>query len=338
MPSQHVAIFADRSARYAADTCEPLAQAIAAGEVRSAALARGAYPGQRLAGGVLAGVRTVGFWDAAQPQRWGLDWHRNEGLELTLLERGVVSFGVGDARFKLKPGALTVTRPWQPHCVGDPLVPPCRLHWLILDLGVRRPNQPWRWPKWLVLAPADLARLTEILRHNEHAVWSADAEIRQCWQRIARAVETDAAGSSHSRLRVLINELLWLLGEMLHRTTPKLDPALTGSTRTVELFLSELRHNPAQRACAWSVAAMAERCGLGATHFVNLCRELTNSTPAQYLTACRVNAARELLRGDPPASITDIALACGFGSAQYFSTVFRRATGLTPGKFRARGK
>lgn len=311
---------------------------MAAGEIRCEALARGAYPGRRLPDGVLAGVRTVGFWDATQPQRWGLDWHRNEGLELTFLERGRVAFGVGQERFELKPGALTVTRPWQPHRVGDPLVPRSRLHWLILDLGVRRPNQPWRWPKWLVLAPRDLEQLTNILRHNEHAVWAADAEIRQCWQRIARAVESDADGSSHSPLRVLINELLWRLGEMLHRTRPRMDPALSGSARTVELFLAELRRNPAQRAEAWTVAGMAERCGLGVTHFVKLCHELANATPAQYLAACRIEASRELLRQEAARSITEIALACGFGSAQYFTTVFRRATGMTPGAFRVKGR
>ena len=57
---------------------------------------------------------------------------------------------------------------------------------------------------------------------------------------------------------------------MLHRTTPKLDPALTGSARTVALFLAELRHNPPQRAHAWSIAAMADRCGLGVTQFVTV--------------------------------------------------------------------
>jgi AraC-like DNA-binding protein len=33
-------------------------------------------------------------------------------------------------------------------------------------------------------------------------------------------------------------------------------------------------------------------------------------------------------------SVTDIALSVGFNSSQYFSTVFRRYTGRTPGAFR----
>ncbi len=33
--------------------------------------------------GRAAEVRTVGYWNAKHDQGWGLDWHRNEGIELT---------------------------------------------------------------------------------------------------------------------------------------------------------------------------------------------------------------------------------------------------------------
>lgn len=33
-------------------------------------------------------------------------------------------------------------------------------------------------------------------------------------------------------------------------------------------------------------------------------------------------------------SITDVALACGFGDAGYFDRMFRRFKGKTPGEFR----
>ena len=101
--------------------------------------------------GTLSGLKTVGFWDADHDQAWGLDWHRNEGLELTFLETGTLAFSVDATRCQLHPNDLTITRPWQPHRVGNPAVSAGRLHWLILDLGVRRPHQTWQWPKWLIL-------------------------------------------------------------------------------------------------------------------------------------------------------------------------------------------
>ena len=35
---------------------------------------------------MLPGLKMAGYWDADSDQDWGLPWHRNEGIELTLLE------------------------------------------------------------------------------------------------------------------------------------------------------------------------------------------------------------------------------------------------------------
>lgn len=86
-----VPIYRNHEETYQADTCSPLVDAVACGQVRLAALVHGHYPGRKLPSGELPGVKTVGYWDAAQDQAWGLPWHRNEGIELTFLERGAYS-------------------------------------------------------------------------------------------------------------------------------------------------------------------------------------------------------------------------------------------------------
>lgn len=158
---------------YHADTCRPLVQAVSRGELRFVARARGSYPGERLPSCMLPGLRSVGFWDARAQQSWELPTHRNEGIEFTYLATGRLGFEVDRRRYDLRAGDLTVTRPWQPHRVGCPAVSAGRLYWIILDVGVRRPYQPWRWPSWIVLAPDDLARLTRLLSRCERPVWPA---------------------------------------------------------------------------------------------------------------------------------------------------------------------
>lgn len=64
---------------------------------------------------------------------------------------------------------------------------------------------------------------------------------------------------------------------------------------------------------------------------------MTNVAPIEYLLNCRVEAARRLLRTEPGRSISDIGFECGFQSSQYFTTVFRRRTGLSPREFRRLG-
>ena len=322
---------------YQSDTCKPVVRAVEAGQLCYSALAHGHYRGRRLARADLPGVKLVGYWDAGHDQEWGLDWHRNEGIELTFLETGSLAFAVGRRKHRIEPDDLTITRPWQPHRVGDPHVGPSRLYFLILDVGVRRPNQPWKWPPWLVLTQADRRELTNVLRHNDQAVWHADAEMRHCFVRIGRAVDADCSGSSVSRLAAYLNELLVLVLEMFRHHGAEIDESLSSTRRTVELFWADLRENLENLALPWTLRRMAGQCGLGVTQFARHSKRLTNMTPAQYLNRCRLEAAAKLLLQQPQASVTAVALACGFCTGQHFATVFRRHFGRSPRAFRGEG-
>jgi AraC-like DNA-binding protein len=326
-----VAVYRASDHVYYADTCEPLKRGVERGEVELVARARGAYPGAPLPPDAMPEVRTVGYWDAPHDQSWGLDWHRNEGIELTYVARGKVGFGVGAQEHLLRSGDLTITRPWQPHRVGTPLVSACRLHWLILDVGVRHPNQPWRWPNWLVWSAADRASLTTNLSHNEQPVWPADPEVAYYFEHLGEAVAGYDEGTGESRLKLYINGLLIALAEMLRREQPPLDPSLSSTSRAVDLFLASLRDHAGEE---WTLDTMAAACGLRRSRFTHYCKQLTNMSPNEYLTQCRLDAATRLLRGRPHLSVTEVALRSGFGSGQYFATVFRRSLGCSPGEFR----
>jgi AraC family L-rhamnose operon regulatory protein RhaS len=329
-----IPLYQEDGSTYRADTCGPVRTAVAAGRLEHQALVRGQYPGQRLPRGVLPGVKTVGWWDAGEPQVWGLDWHRNEGIELTWLERGGIGFAVDRTACRLRPDDLTITRPWQLHRVGDPHVGAGRLHWLILDVGVRRQHQPWRWPPWVVLTRPDLHELTNCLRLNEQPVWHATPEVGHCFQRIATAVDADREGSSGSLLAALLNELLVLVLDMFRHRRVTLDESLASSQRTVELFWADVREHQEHLASEWTVGLMARRCGLGVTQFIYLTKRLFNMTPVQYLSVCRLEAAQAMLRSQPAVSVGAVAAACGFASSRYFATLFGRHFHCTPSALR----
>jgi AraC family L-rhamnose operon regulatory protein RhaS len=336
LPEDHnspsaTAIFSGPGATYQADSCDPLRAAIRRGEVKMAALVHPGYPGRVMPAGMLREVCTVGFWDATDTQTWGLDWHRNEGLELTYLARGRTEFLVDEESFMLENGDLTITRPWQRHRVGNPHIGPSRLCWLILDMDVRRPDQPWQWPDWMILSPPDLRRLTMLLSQNEQPVWRANDEIAACFERLAALVQTPAPLKAQTRLQLHINELLIALRELLEGQQVKLDSRLVSTRRAVKLFLSTLPENLHE---PWTLDQMAYKCGLGVNAFANYCRQITNLTPAKYLVHCRVQAAKRILVEHPSMSITDVALGCGFQNSQYFATAFRHKTGMTPRAWR----
>ena len=322
--------FEDHEQRYEADACRAVVRGVQDGTVKLEALVHGHYPGRKLPRGALPGVKSVGYWDAPHDQDWGLDWHRNEGFELTLLETGRVAFSTGGHQFSLQPDDLTITRPWQQHRVGDPHVRAGRLHWLILDVNVRWPDQSWRWPEWIVLSKSDLDQLTNYLRHNEQPVWSDAVDVRRCFRQIAQAVEADRDGSRLSTLAVRLNELLLLVLDIFRGREVVLDKSLAEKRRTVELFLADLAAEPELLAQEWTVRRMARACGLGETRFAHYCKIVANATPMQYLIDQRLATARRMLEGQPNRPVAEIAGACGFASPQYFATAYRRAFGQAP--------
>jgi len=330
MPSPFI-VFQDAGVKYYADTCEPLKAAAAAGELALAGWSRGSYPGRRLPANDLQELRSMGVWDAPWAQGWGLDLHCNEGIELTYLSRGSVAFEVDRKAWTLRKGQFTITRPWQFHRVGDPAISPCRLIWVILDVKVRRPNQAWVWPPWLLFSAKDRTRLTRLLSHNEEPVWEADEPTARAFENLSELLESSTL--DRVKVKIRINELLVEVRECLERRHVVLRKEFSSSRRVVEIFLERLALHIDQ---PWTLATMAAKCGLSRSSFSAYCLELTNATPVAYLTRIRTEAALAMLRAPGARPITRIALACGFNSSQYFATQFRRRFGCGPSEWRKR--
>lgn len=64
-------------------------------------------------------------------------------------------------------------------------------------------------------------------------------------------------------------------------------------------------------------------------------RDQLHITPFQYLLTLRLKRACALL-ADTDLSVTEIGIACGFGSTSYFTKLFHQQYGLTPGEYRSK--
>ncbi len=267
--------------KYKADTCAPLKQAWKLGELDLVSLVRLDYPGKPMPEDMLKGVNSIGYWDAHMKQNWGLNWHRNEGIEITFLETGSLVFSTESLRnTTLMANGLTIMRPWQIHKLGNPNIDIGRLYWIILDVGVSQPHQKWRWPDWIVLSEKDLLDLTSMLRQNEQEIWYTNSKIADCFREIGRAVNGPNSKNFESELTILINNLLLNMLFLFRKGNIPLDKRLMESKRSVNIFLSEL---PAHLEDNWTLQSMAVHCDLGPTRFVHFCKTITNMTPLNYL-------------------------------------------------------
>jgi len=188
----------------------------------------------------------------------------------------------------------------------------------------------------VVLTPEDLAGLTRILRHNENPVWTTTPAIAHCFRELARGVAAWDQPHSVSRLAANLNLLLIGILDALAQQQAQENEHLASRRRTVEIFLRDLESGRIHPGEMWTLEKMATYCGMGVTAFSKYCRELVNAGPVAYLNQCRLERAAQQLRDGPAVSVTEIALANGFNSSQYFATAFRKHFGMTPKYMRAR--
>ncbi len=82
-----------------------------------------------------------------------------------------------------------------------------------------------------------------------------------------------------------------------------------------------------------TIARLAKVAALSQFHFARAFKAAVGNSPHQYVSAHRLERAKELLtRGDQ--SLLGIAVALNFSSQANFTRAFRKGTGMTPGQYR----
>ena len=82
-----------------------------------------------------------------------------------------------------------------------------------------------------------------------------------------------------------------------------------------------------------SVPALARRARMSPRNFARAFRREVGATPAAYVEAQRVEAARRLLE-TADLSVAEVAAACGFGRVETMHRAFRRGVRVSPGQYR----
>lgn len=83
-----------------------------------------------------------------------------------------------------------------------------------------------------------------------------------------------------------------------------------------------------------TVETLASTACLSRFHFARAFKAATGKAPHQFISVKRLELAKSLLT-EGRRSLMDVALTCHFSSQANFSRAFHRATGITPGQYRA---
>jgi AraC-like DNA-binding protein len=241
--------------------------------------------------------------------------HRHFGVaELAYVETGHQPYDVGGRRFTLLGGDGAVIPPDIPHSSDEHPSYPGKRFWIQLRL----PERPAA--RWLGLSPDEAEPLVNMLRTpaNPSSKWPADFA-----QRASKLFDLFDRPSSPTRTAMLRAGLLSILFDLLDLNVPDASPAYQNRVRKA---IAWAETQPSQSP---TLERLADVSGLSVSSFKRVFKEVAGIPPHAYILRKRVDRAQNLLRkGD--RTVTDIAFECGFLSSQYFATVFKRVTGLTP--------
>lgn len=85
-----------------------------------------------------------------------------------------------------------------------------------------------------------------------------------------------------------------------------------------------------------SAEQLAEYLNMSYSWFRKAFREYTGYAPAKYFQELRIQRAKQMLVGTS-SSAKEIAAMLGYGSAEHFYSMFKKATGFTPHEYRSYG-
>ncbi|MFW6288617.1 MAG: helix-turn-helix domain-containing protein [Spirochaetota bacterium] len=254
--------------------------------------------------------------------------HRNPGVEICLCRSGIYRWVVEGTDVEIKPGELSITRPWQLHSGQDNVLGPGRLCWIIVEAGGADRLES---PALEALLGEEAAWVSDTVSSSAHSFIGSIAEAPALFDLIAGELTGRQPGrvasirAAVARLLVVVARRLMELGENDYKP---FDPI----PQSVLAVLSEVARAPEGE---WTSAGMADRAGLGATAFTEWCRRATGRSPRWYVLERRLRSARDLLV-ESEWTVTEIANETGFASSQHFSASFRKLFGETPTAYRRR--
>ncbi len=227
-------------------------------------------------------------------------------------------------------GSVWCIAPMTPHQVR--FEPDTRCWVVAFDLGVLRPGLGAAAPL------ADLVRrapeLTPFL-HPGLADDRLDARGLAGVERLLRGLEADCRRTGLAAREAAGAGLTLLLATLCRTFEDRFAGLGDGAPAQAERRLARVA---AYLADAYrgevTLAAAAAAAHVTPTHLCHLLKAHTGKTLGEIVTEMRLDEARQRLVYTD-ATIAEIAFAVGYGDDKYFQRRFKRATGTTPGQFRA---
>ena len=188
---------------------------------------------------------------------------------------------------------------------------------------------PWR-VDWIAFEGNSVARVLASIDRSASGVYSVvhqeqiSAELHR-----ALGILKGASDPRGEECSAIAYSVLMLLARLTHSWDE--DPHMTYHNRLAPVFqyIDDNYPEPIQ------IADLADHISISPQYLCRLFRAYLNTRPFEYVASVRIAKSKQLLIEAPEMRIKDVATSVGYENESYFGTVFRRAEGVSPTRFRA---
>ncbi|MDD5599877.1 MAG: helix-turn-helix domain-containing protein [Victivallaceae bacterium] len=252
----------------------------------------------------------------------GLGKHVHEtGPEITYVMKGFADWQVeGGVRLEQSGGTLAIVPRHVRHRGAEGIIAPCWLFWYVLDLRnveTSRRNTPFNRRELQLIFDAFSVKSGVAVQAEQ----GLDRHFTELLDVLCRGKKNPWY---ELEMRLILCRIILDTAKSFQKAGKPANDLLAGKARAY------MKKNLADNILLDDIAAA---CGLSKSQFSRRFKQAAGITAADCLQRMRIEEACRLL-GGRNADITEIAFKLGFSSSQYFSTVFKRYTGMTPCCFR----
>lgn len=261
-------------------------------------------------------LESLGQFITAESRLGGARQDGSIGMEIGYLEKGSVEWWDGKQLQEAGPSSILIDQPGDWQGGANAIVHPCRRYWLRFRFPDDRPLPGLSLETTLAMAET----FATIKVHH----YPGNPILRDLFHGLLEQ-QRDPGAYSEDYSRALFHQILILALRDYEVNQAK---RVSDTTRRAQDYLARnLDHDI-------RVEDVSSLVGLSTGYFHELFQRETGITPARYHQRLRISAAKRMLI-EQKLSITDVAMALGFSSSQYFSTTFKKVVGLTPQSYRS---
>ena len=249
-------------------------------------------------------------------------WHTHDGFEMLFLLDGATAYEFsGQKAVQLHGGHFLVVPPGMVHRGLHNVRSPST----ICGLAIKATRSS-AW-KNTTFTASDLRRVRTALESASQKAHPFNPALRWLVRRLMEETGNYPANPHRAEAAIALRALICsvLVESMRQILVPPTQPK-----EFVAAAIAYLRRRLTETV---GMSDLVRHVGFSRARMFDMFKAQTGLTPNDYLQRLRVEKAQEQLRLTN-LSVTEIGLANGFSTGQYFSTVFARYTGVSPTSFR----